>query len=121
MIIAIDFDGTIVENKFPKIGNPIPDAAGIIRQLYKEEHYIIINTCRTGEQITDCINYLIHEKIPFHRVNANNPDNVTKYNSDTRKIYAHCYIDDRNVGGLVPWLDTYEYITKLEEEYKSSL
>ena len=37
MIIAIDFDGTIVSHKYPEIGNEIPFATATIKRLIEED------------------------------------------------------------------------------------
>ena len=36
MIIAVDFDGTIVEHKYPEIGKEIPFAIATLKQLQAE-------------------------------------------------------------------------------------
>ena len=103
MIIAIDFDGTIVENNFPAIGPLLPDAVQSINRLYDDGHYIIIWTCRDGAELLTAINFLLSVGIKFHRVNDGNPDNVAEYGTNTRKVYAHKYIDDHNVPGFPGW------------------
>ncbi len=110
MIIAIDFDGTLHLGKFPAIGTPAPDAIKVMKQLKADGHYLIINTARTGDDLLNAINWLLEMGIPFDRVNDNEPENVRKYGSNCRKIYAHVYIDDKQVGGLPPWNEIYELI-----------
>ncbi|MDR0370769.1 MAG: HAD hydrolase family protein [Prevotellaceae bacterium] len=117
MIIAIDFDGTIVENDFPRIGALIPDAKETINRLHDEGHYIIIWTCRHGDKLTEAVNFLSHNHIMFNAVNADNPENTAMYGDTGRKIYAHIYIDDRNAGGLPPWKLIKEEITQREREW----
>jgi hypothetical protein len=118
MIIAIDFDGTICRSTFPYIEGEMPYAKEIINNLYDEGHYIIIWTSRTGDNLLDAINWLLEEGIHFHRVNDHNPANLAKYGSGGKKIYAHCYIDDKNLGGFPGWLCAFEEIEKMEAEYK---
>ncbi|MGL5913218.1 MAG: hypothetical protein ACRCZB_03555 [Bacteroidales bacterium] len=113
MIIAIDFDGTIVRGEYPSIEGLQPYAKYNINKLYEEGHYIIIWTCRTGEHLLDAINYLIEQGVRFHRVNDHSPDNVAKYGDGGKKIYADVYIDDKQVDGLPPWSDIYEYCRKI--------
>lgn len=102
MIIAIDFDGTICLDKYPEIGQIQPGAQAAINELYANGHYIILNTCRAGETLTEAINWLLEKGIPFNRVVDNNPDMTAKY-GPTRKVFAHVYIDDRNLGGFPGW------------------
>ena len=109
MIIAVDFDGTISRGKFPAIDGEQPYAGESLRKLHDEGHKIIIWTCRTGDQLLNAINWLLERKIPFDRVNDHDPENIAKYGEGGKKIYAHCYIDDKNIGGradvgYVAWL-----------------
>jgi hypothetical protein len=121
MIIAIDFDGTIVRGQFPAIDGLTPDARQYINRMRADGHYIIINTCRSGQQAIDAVNYLLYAGILFDRFNDNEPTSVAKYNSNSRKVYAHVYVDDKQVGGLPPWSEIYKYITELENRYKNSI
>ena len=100
MIIAVDFDGTISRGKFPAIDGEQPYAGESLRKLHDEGHKIIIWTCRTGDQLLNAINWLLERKIPFDRVNDHDPENIAKYGEGGKKIYAHCYIDDKNIGGF---------------------
>lgn len=118
MIIAVDFDGTLHLGKFPNIGVPSPDAIKIMKQLKADGHYLIINTARSGDDLINAVNWLLEKDIPFDRINDNHPENVEKYGSNSRKIYAHLYIDDRQVGGLPPWQEIYENACLVEVKYK---
>ena len=115
MIIAIDFDGTISRGKYPAIDGLQPYAVDTVNALYDAGHYIIINTCRSGEQLLDAINWMLDQGIRFNRVNDNHPDTPIIYGSNSRKIFAHVYIDDKNIGGFPGWLQAYEMIQKAEE------
>lgn len=117
MIIAIDFDGTIVRGQFPNIEGMMPDAKRYICQLKSDGHYIIINTCRSGENAIAAINYLLEHGVPFDRFNDNEPLNTALYSNNSRKIYAHVYVDDRQIGGLPPWSEIYAYIKLQEARY----
>jgi hypothetical protein len=120
MIIAIDFDGTIVQNNFPAIGALIPEAADTVKKLKRDGHKIIINTCRSGEKVVEVVNFLLANGIDFDVINDNDPDNVQKFGNNSRKVYAHCYIDDRNVGGLPKWSDLYEWIPATELAHREN-
>ena len=118
MIIAIDFDGTISRGKFPAIDGLQPYAKDVINRLFEAGHYLIINTCRSGEQCLEAVNFMLQQGIPFNRVNDNHPDQIAQYNNNSRKIYAHVYIDDKNLGGFPGWLQAEETINQIELEYK---
>lgn len=117
MIIAIDFDGTISRGKFPAIDGLQPYAKETINSLYEAGHYLIINTCRSGEALLEAINWLLSQGIHFHRVNDNHPEQSAIYNNNSRKIYAHVYIDDKNLGGFPGWLLAAEQIELIEGAY----
>jgi hydroxymethylpyrimidine pyrophosphatase-like HAD family hydrolase len=118
MILAIDFDGTICRGKFPAIDGQQPYAADTVNSLYDAGHYIIINTCRSGEQLLEAINWMLNQGIKFHRVNDNHPEQTALYNNNSRKIYAHLYIDDKNLGGFPGWLQAHELIK--EQQWKEN-
>lgn len=118
MIIAIDFDGTICTGRFPAIDGLQPYAKQIIDRLYNDGHYLIINTCRSGQQLIDAVNWMLANDIKFHRVNDNRPKEVEMYNNNSRKVYAHLYIDDKQVGGLPTWPAILAYVNELEEKWK---
>jgi hydroxymethylpyrimidine pyrophosphatase-like HAD family hydrolase len=117
MIIAIDFDGTICRGKYPAIDGLQPYAKDVINRLYDEGHYIIIWTCRRGDCLTEAINFLLEKGVKFSRINDCSPEIVKQYGNNSRKVYAHLYIDDKQVGGLPTWNEIYEYAHQKEEEY----
>ncbi len=119
MIIAVDFDGTLHTGEWPDIGLPSPCAIDVMQSLKDKGHYLIIWTCRSGDKLTEAINWLLENNIPFDRINDHEPKHIAAFdNSNTRKVYAHLYIDDKQVGGLPAWPDIMEYVEKLEAEYK---
>jgi hypothetical protein len=102
MKIAVDFDGTIVEHQFPKIGKIMPFAFGALKELQKMGHQIILWTYRSGKELEDAVNFCKDNGIEFYAVNKNYPEEVFD-ESISRKIYADIYIDDRNIGGFPGW------------------
>ncbi len=109
MILAIDFDGTIVEHKYPGIGDLLPFAKEVISRLYSLGHYIIIWTCRTTAFDASLAQmFLTQAGIPYHTFNKNSHEcDVQSY----PKVYADIYIDDRQIGGLPTWPEIYKIIT----------
>ena len=110
MIIAIDFDGTIVDDKYPEIGDLLPNAAETIQQLKKDGHFIIIWTCRAKKPLTDAVDFLHRHNIPFDSVNSHEPKNILTYGLGAVKVYADVYIDNNQVGELPDWFEIYEFI-----------
>jgi hydroxymethylpyrimidine pyrophosphatase-like HAD family hydrolase len=110
MIIAVDFDGTIVEHEYPKIGKPVPFAIDVLKRLQNEDHHIIILwTMREGELLQEAIDYCEKQGLTFYAHNKNYPEEEQD-ESIARKIAADIYIDDRNIGGLFDWGIIYRII-----------
>lgn len=119
MIIAVDFDGTIARSEFPVIKGEMPYAGEVLRRLYTSGHYIILWTCRCGKQLLDAINWLLEHQIPFDRINDHNPENMRLYGEGGNKVYAHCYVDDKNIGGFPGWPEVERLINEMEIEYQN--
>lgn len=101
-VIAIDFDGTIVENDYPRVGKQMLFAFATLKELEKKGHQLILWTCREGKLLEEAIEYCLENGLSFYAVNENYPDESKEPNY-TRKIYADLFIDDRNVGGFPGW------------------
>jgi hypothetical protein len=111
MIIAVDFDGTIVEHKFPEIGKPIPFAIETLKMLQQERHQLILWTVREGKELMEAIEYCRERGLEFYAINSDFPDDLGDSKViNPRKINADVYIDDRNLGGLPDWGVIYQMI-----------
>jgi len=93
MIIAVDFDGTIVDHRFPDIGPPVPGAIEWLQRWKRAGAILILWTVRDGRELWRALDFLRANKIEFDRVNENQV-NLTK----SRKVYADIYIDDAAYG-----------------------
>jgi hypothetical protein len=100
MIYGIDFDGTIVEEKFPEIGKPVKSVFDFIRRIQDTGHKWILITMREGELLKDALSFLAINGLTPDAVNDNLPERIEKWGNNPRKIYADFYIDDHNVGGV---------------------
>ena len=101
MIYAIDFDGTIVENKFPEIGELKPEAETFIRALQERGDKWILYTMREGEVLEEALAFLRKNDLIPDAVNDNLPEMCEFYHNNPRKVFANVYIDDHNAGGLL--------------------
>lgn len=110
MIIAVDFDGTIVEHNYPNIGKPIPFAIDVLKRLQVEQHHqLILWSVREGKLLDEAVEYCAKQGLEFYAVNKNYPEET--YNeTSSRKINADLFIDDRNIGGLPDWGAIYQAI-----------
>ena len=96
-IIAIDFDGTIIKNKYPIIENPDMEVIAFIKR-HRRKYIWILWTCRTGERLREAVEYMRDTHgITFDYVN----ENAVKWGEDSRKVWADYYLDDRNVFNLL--------------------
>ncbi|MGB2129521.1 MAG: BT0820 family HAD-type phosphatase [Flavicella sp.] len=101
-VIAVDFDGTIVEDAYPKIGKPKLFAFDTIKKLQKNGHRIILWTVRSGKSLDKAVAFCKDKGVEFYAVNKNYPEEIVDANTP-RKILADTFIDDRNVGGFMGW------------------
>lgn len=103
LVIAVDFDGTIVTAEYPRIGKVRNGAKEVITKWYNEGHTIVINSCRSGNMHKEMVVALVHNGIPFHYVSENSQALIDLYGGDTRKISADIYFDDKNPEGFKSW------------------
>lgn len=94
-IYAVDFDGTLCENRYPAIGAPNNDLIEFLKYVKTQGDKIILWTCRNGELLDEAIKWCSEHGLTFDAVNENLPEIIDLFGSDTRKIFAHVYIDDR--------------------------
>ncbi len=110
MIIATDFDGTLVTHEYPAIGKPIPFAIETLIKLQQEDHHqLILWTSREGELLDEAVEYCKSKGLEFYAVNSNYPEEKPEERTN-RKVVADVYIDDRNLGGLPDWGIIYQMI-----------
>ena len=115
MTIAVDFDGTIVEHKFPEIGKEKTFAIQTLRQLQQEGHKIILFTSREGKELEQAVAFCRERGLEFYAVNGNQPEDAM-FPRQTAKVIADVYIDDRNLGGLPDWSTIYRMLSRPQEE-----
>jgi len=109
-IIAIDFDLTICMSNYPELGMQRNGASLVMNSLIKEGYGIVVNTCREMLPLADAIKWMEANDIPYHYLNCNFPHLIEFYGSDSRKISADLYVDDKCIGGLPEWLDIHKLI-----------
>ena len=101
MIIAIDFDGTLVDHRYPLVGAPVPDALDWLKRWQSLGAKLILWTMRSDSRadgtrpLTDAVNYCRRGGVEFWGVNTNPEQDIW---TDSPKAYAHLYIDDAAFG-----------------------
>ena len=105
MIIAVDFDGTIVEHKYPAIGRELPFAIETLRKLQSDRHKLILWTVREGGLLEEALSFCRERGLEFYAVNRDYPEEERDRNNHfSRKLKADVFIDD--------WGTIYEMVTK---------
>lgn len=94
LFIGVDFDGTVVTHDYPEIGRDI-GAIPILKKLIEQGHKIILNTMRSGQQLTEAIDWFEQNEIDLFGVQENP---TQKEWTTSSKVYAHIYIDDAALG-----------------------
>lgn len=96
MIYAVDFDGTLCANAYPEIGAPRPEMIRFVKSRRDDGDKIILWTCRCGAYLEDALTWCRGFGLEFDAVNDNLAENIACYSSNSRKVCADYYIDDRN-------------------------
>lgn len=107
----MDFDGTIVEHRYPEIGKERPFAIETLKMLIKERHKIILWSVREGQLLDDAVEWCRERGVEFYAVNKDYPEEKVEYNNHfSRKLKVDLFIDDRNLGGVPDWGMIYHMI-----------
>ena len=85
MIIAVDFDGTIVEHRYPEIGREIPFAVETLKKLIEDRHQLILWSVREGRLLDEAVEWCRQRGVEFYAVNKDFPEEDT----DKNRHYSH--------------------------------
>jgi len=109
---CVDFDGTIVHHRFPAIGEPLPNAFEVLKELKEAGWILILWTCRENDK-HDMNHQYLQDAVDFCKENGVEFDGINETPIECefrgeacffrRKAYADVYIDDRNLGGFPGW------------------
>jgi len=110
MVIAVDFDGTIVTHEYPNIGKEIPFAIDTLKRLQQSpDNLLVLWTVREGVELKEAVEFCRKRGLEFYAVNKNYPEESAEH-PEPRKLKADLFIDDRNLGGLPDWGVIYRMI-----------
>ena len=120
-IIFLDFDGTVVEHRYPLMGKPVPHAVRVLHRLMmKEEILIVLNTMRVEIQPLDLNDVYVYFKQNDIRIDNRTSTKVNpKWNPP---FGTNIFIDDiaggiplvPDTGGL--WMVDWLGVEKILEE-----
>ena len=113
MIYAVDFDGTLANTRFPEILGPKEKVVAAVKMLKASGNKIILWTSRCGKDLEAAVDWCKEQGIVFDAVNEPLPEQIAKWNNDTRKIWADAYINDKavSVGQVEQIVDNIKDIT----------
>jgi len=114
--IAVDFDGTIVEDRYPGIGKPQLFAFETLKALQQQQHQLILWTVREGTALKEAIEFCKKHGIEFYAVNKNFPEEELEI-GQSRKLNVDYFIDDRSIGGFLGWSKIWELLGNNPVEY----
>lgn len=114
-IVAVDFDGTLVTDEWPKIGKPneplieflkyIRDNQGVKLILWTSRNYSL----KYGDLLEEAVNFCSYTLgLEFDAINENLREVQILTGEDTRKIYADIYLDDKSISAFqapIYWVD----------------
>lgn len=112
--IAVDFDGTIVDHEYPRIGKEMLFAFQTLRELEKKGALLILWTFRTGKELDEAVDFCKRNGVEFYAVNKNYPEEIFEEATVSRKINADIYIDDKNIGGFPGWSNIWQLLNPFE-------
>lgn len=95
VIIAVDFDGTIADHRYPDIGPEIPGAFKYLKCFQDAGAKLILYTMRSDVYLDQAVEFCKIRGITFWGINEN-PEQ--KEWTSSPKVYAHRYIDDAAAG-----------------------
>ena len=110
--LAIDFDGTIVEDAYPKIGKPNIFAFETLKKLQSEGYRLILWTYRSGKYLEEAVEFCRKNGVEFYAVNSSFEGEIFDGETQSRKIDADLFTDDRNLGGFPGWGEVYNIISE---------
>lgn len=94
-IVAVDFDNTLsMGGEFPNTGKPNEKLFEYLKARQHNGDIIILWSCRCGADLELAVKYCEVNGLVFDYVNENTPEMIERFGNDSRKIFAHLYIDD---------------------------
>ena len=117
MIIAVDFDGTIVKPAWPEIGKLKFGAKWVLRWARNRGHKLILWTCREHEGLAQADKFLWQNNMGtwFRTYNRSLPETIAHFGNDSRKIGFDIQIDDK--AGFIFWPFQFIRILLAERKY----
>lgn len=96
LIIGLDFDGTVVEHRYPRIGAPVPNCIRYLQELDRRGAKFVLFTMRSHQELEAAVRWFADvAEVPLFGIQRN-PEQDTWTSSP--KAYCHVYVDDAALG-----------------------
>lgn len=112
-IVAVDFDGTLVQDNFPDIGEPFEEMFNAMKYLRENGVKVALWTSRNfygrRDLLEEAVKFCSEQGLEFDAINENVQEVQELTGEDTRKIYADLYIDDKSINAIqspLYWLNS---------------
>ena len=93
--IAVDFDGTLFTDEYPKIGKPKWRVINWCKERKEKGDVLILWTCREGESLREAVEMCREVGLVFDYVNQNDASLKKQFGNGCRKVGADIYLDDK--------------------------
>ena len=103
--IAVDFDGTLCADRYPEIGRANEDLIQYLKHMKQRGSKLILWTCRCSQPLEHALDWCLTQGLEFDAVNENVAQTLEQYGTESRKISADVYIDDK---ACWPWMTKQE-------------
>lgn len=110
--IAIDFDGCLCTNEYPRVGRPNWRVISLALVERAKGAGLILWTCREGKELQEAIDACQEWGLDFDAINESLPEWVAYFGNRPRKVGATEYWDDRAVKMMVENEHTNTYQVK---------
>lgn len=95
MEIAVDFDGTCVDHRYPQIGPEPPLCIQTLKDLTNQGHKLILFTMRSGKGLSDAVQWFSNNGVTLYGVQKNPTQEQW---TTSNKCHADMFIDDLAFG-----------------------
>lgn len=94
-VIAMDFDNTLAQTKWPNIIKANEDIVDFTRMMSELGATIILWTCRSNNHLVNALDWCEENGIYFDYVNEHTDEALETFESCSNKVAADLYIDDK--------------------------
>ena len=94
-VYAVDFDGTLSFGQWPQLGDPNKGLFEFLIERRMAGDKVILWTCREDDHLESAVEYCQNHGLQFDAVNDNLQEHKDFFGNNSRKVFAHYYIDDK--------------------------